>query len=109
MDDQVGHHGLLSDWQLAASIGDPSNGRAFKLVPCSGVLLTALGACLVNRSWLALAFSLALGVLFDLKSLREEQWLAQLHPEYLDYRNRTRKFVPWSTEPDGATGPPWKR
>jgi protein-S-isoprenylcysteine O-methyltransferase Ste14 len=61
----------------------------------SGVLLTALGACLVSGSWLALAFWLALCLLFDLKSRREELWLAQRHPEYLNYRNRTRKFVPW--------------
>jgi protein-S-isoprenylcysteine O-methyltransferase Ste14 len=60
----------------------------------SGVLLTALGACLISGSWPALAFSLALFVLFDLKSRREELWLSQLHPEYLDYRRRTRKFVP---------------
>ncbi len=60
----------------------------------SGVLLTALGACLISGSWLALAFWLALCVLFDLKSRREELWLAQRHPAYLEYRNRTRKFVP---------------
>jgi protein-S-isoprenylcysteine O-methyltransferase Ste14 len=61
----------------------------------SGVLLIALGACLLSGSWLAFAFWLALCVLFDLKSRREELWLAQRHPEYLGYRKRTRKFVPW--------------
>jgi protein-S-isoprenylcysteine O-methyltransferase Ste14 len=61
----------------------------------AGVLLTALGACLVSGSWLAVAFWVGLCALFDLKSRREEAWLAQRHPEYLEYRRRTRKFVPW--------------
>jgi protein-S-isoprenylcysteine O-methyltransferase Ste14 len=60
----------------------------------SGVLLTAFGACLLSGSWLALASSLALCVLFDLKSRREEAWLAERHPDYLAYRASTRKFVP---------------
>ena len=61
----------------------------------SGVLLTALGACLISGSWLALAFWLALCVLLDLKSRREELWLAERHPEYTEYLKQTRKFVPW--------------
>jgi protein-S-isoprenylcysteine O-methyltransferase Ste14 len=60
----------------------------------SGVLLTALGACLISGSWIALALSLCLCVLFDLKARREEAWLAQRYPQYLEYRSRTRKFVP---------------
>jgi protein-S-isoprenylcysteine O-methyltransferase Ste14 len=60
----------------------------------SGVLLTALGACLISGSWIALALSLCLFVLFDLKARREEAWLAQRYPQYLEYRRRTRKFVP---------------
>ena len=60
----------------------------------SGVLLTALGACLLSGSWLAFAFWIALCVVFDLKSRREEAWLAQLHADYVDYRRGTRKFVP---------------
>lgn len=60
----------------------------------TGVLITALGACLVSGSWLALAFWLCLCVLFDLKARREEAWLAQRYSQYLEYRTRTRKFVP---------------
>jgi protein-S-isoprenylcysteine O-methyltransferase Ste14 len=60
----------------------------------TGVLLTALGACIISGSWLALAFWFCLCVLFDLKARREEAWLAQRYPHYLEYRSRTRKFVP---------------
>lgn len=60
----------------------------------TGVLMTALGACLISGSWLAFAFWLCLCVVFDLKARREEAWLAQRYPQYLEYRNRTRKFVP---------------
>ena len=60
----------------------------------SGVVLTALGACVISGSWIALAFTLCLCVLFDLKARREEVWLAQRYPQYLDYRSRARKFIP---------------
>jgi len=33
---------------------------------------------------------------FELKSRREELWLAERYPEYPDYRAATpRRFVPW--------------
>jgi protein-S-isoprenylcysteine O-methyltransferase Ste14 len=60
----------------------------------TGVLLSALGACLISGSWLALAFWLCLCALFDLKARREEAWLAQRYSQYLEYRKRTRKFLP---------------
>lgn len=60
----------------------------------SGITLTALGACLISGSWLALAFSLCLCAVLDLKARREEAWLSERHPEYTAYRARTGKFVP---------------
>ena len=54
----------------------------------------ALGACLISGSWIALVLTLGLCVLFDLKSRREEVWLAERYPQYAEYRERTRKFVP---------------
>ena len=34
-------------------------------------------------------------VFFDLKSRREEVWLAEQFTDYEAYRSRTRKLVPW--------------
>lgn len=32
---------------------------------------------------------------FDFKASREEEWLTARHPEYKDYAQRVRKFIPW--------------
>ena len=59
-----------------------------------GVLLAAIGWSLATAP-LALVPT-ALGVVFlELKSEREEAWLAERYPNYRDYRRRVRwKFVP---------------
>ena len=60
----------------------------------AGVLLTVLAWSLAS-SPLALLGALALFAYLDLKSSREERWLVERHPPYLDYRRRTRwKFLP---------------
>ena len=39
---------------------------------------------------------LALGFLFfDYKAGKEEGWLSERHPEYVEYARRVRKFIPW--------------
>ncbi|MGB5833820.1 MAG: isoprenylcysteine carboxylmethyltransferase family protein [Thiohalocapsa sp.] len=40
---------------------------------------------------IALAFCFAF---FDYKARKEENWLTQRHPEYIDYARRVRKFIP---------------
>jgi len=60
-----------------------------------GLLLLGVGLSLV-RSPLLFAPTAALALIFTLKSLREEAWLAQAYPGYAAYRARTRhRFVPW--------------
>jgi protein-S-isoprenylcysteine O-methyltransferase Ste14 len=60
-----------------------------------GVLLLALGWSLADAP-LALVPSAVLGVLFDLKSRREEIWLRERYTEYAAYAERTRKrFIPF--------------
>jgi protein-S-isoprenylcysteine O-methyltransferase Ste14 len=59
-----------------------------------GVLLVGFGWSLVTASPVALALSVALVVLFVLKSLREEAWLAEHYAGYEEYRRRTRRFYP---------------
>jgi protein-S-isoprenylcysteine O-methyltransferase Ste14 len=60
-----------------------------------GLLVAGLGLSL-QRSWLIFAPTVALAVVFWLKSIREEAWLAERYPEYTAYRRATpRRFIPW--------------
>ena len=60
-----------------------------------GGVLVALGWGLAMASPLALAGAFVLGVFFDLKSRREEAWLAEQFAGYAAYRRRTRRLIPW--------------
>jgi protein-S-isoprenylcysteine O-methyltransferase Ste14 len=60
-----------------------------------GVVLVALGWGLAMASPTALAGVFGLGVFFDLKSRREEAWLAEQFAGYAAYRRRTRRLIPW--------------
>lgn len=61
----------------------------------SGGLVLALGWALYVQSWLTLGYVAVLFVFLDLKSRREERWLIERFPEYVDYRRRVRKLVPF--------------
>ncbi len=61
----------------------------------SGGLVLALGWALHVRSWLTLGYALALFVALDIKSRREEKWLAEKFPAYAAYRRRVRKLIPF--------------
>jgi protein-S-isoprenylcysteine O-methyltransferase Ste14 len=60
-----------------------------------GLILGAVGWGLFMASPLALVLALGLAVFFDLKSRREELWLAEQFPDYGSYRSRTRRLLPW--------------
>lgn len=60
----------------------------------AGLVLGAVGWSLLTGSLVALALSLALAVVLDLKSRREEVWLRQRYADYGTYAARTRRFVP---------------
>ena len=61
-----------------------------------GGVLVALGWGLAMASPMALLGAFVLGVFFDLKSRREEAWLADQFAGYAAYRRRTRRLIPWS-------------
>ena len=61
----------------------------------SGGLVLALGWALCVRSWLNLGYAVLLFVFLDLKSRREEVWLAERFPAYPDYQRRVRKLIPF--------------
>jgi protein-S-isoprenylcysteine O-methyltransferase Ste14 len=60
-----------------------------------GLILGAAGWGLIMASPLALLLALCLAVFFDLKSRREELWLAEQFADYGAYRSRTRRMLPW--------------
>ncbi|MGZ4115675.1 MAG: methyltransferase family protein [Actinomycetota bacterium] len=61
-----------------------------------GGLVFALGWSIVFGSVVGLVLTAVLVVFVELKSRREEQWLAQRYPDYADYRRRTpRRFIPY--------------
>jgi protein-S-isoprenylcysteine O-methyltransferase Ste14 len=59
-----------------------------------GLIAGTLGWSLLTNSLLALALALALWVLFEVKSRREEGQLVLRFPAYAAYRQRVRKFFP---------------
>jgi len=60
-----------------------------------GLILGAFGWGLVTASPVALGGALLLAGFFDLKSRREEIWLAEQLDGYDRYRDRTRRLLPW--------------
>jgi protein-S-isoprenylcysteine O-methyltransferase Ste14 len=61
----------------------------------SGLIFGAFGWGLWLHAPLTLLFAVALFVLFDRKSRKEEAWLIERHPEYLDYCRRVKRLIPW--------------
>ena len=60
-----------------------------------GLFAASLGWALCVQGWLTLGYVLALFVLLDVKSRREETWLAAKFPEYAAYQRRVRKLIPF--------------
>jgi protein-S-isoprenylcysteine O-methyltransferase Ste14 len=61
-----------------------------------GVVLVALGWALLFASVVGVVLTLLLAAFLELKARREEAWLVAHHPEYEEYRRRTRrKLLPW--------------
>lgn len=61
----------------------------------SGAILAALGWGFWVHGWLTIGYALLLFVFFDLKSRREERWLAERFPGYALYQERVRKLIPF--------------
>jgi protein-S-isoprenylcysteine O-methyltransferase Ste14 len=64
--------------------------------PVYGALLIAGVGLSLHRSPLVFVPTAVLAVVFWLKSIREEAWLAERYPDYPAYRQATpRRFIPW--------------
>jgi protein-S-isoprenylcysteine O-methyltransferase Ste14 len=60
-----------------------------------GIVLAAFGWASLTASPPTCVLAVTTLVFFDLKSRREEAWLAETFPEYDSYRRRTRRLIPW--------------
>lgn len=60
-----------------------------------GGLVLAIGWALFARSWLTVGYVVVLFVFLDLKSRREERWLAEKFSAYREYQKRVRKLIPF--------------
>jgi protein-S-isoprenylcysteine O-methyltransferase Ste14 len=60
----------------------------------SGLILASMGWALWRNGWLTLIYAALLFLFFDIKSRREEKWLAHKFPPYADYQRRVRKLIP---------------
>jgi protein-S-isoprenylcysteine O-methyltransferase Ste14 len=60
----------------------------------AGSIGLGLGWSMITLSPPALAATLALVIVLDLKARLEETWLTVQYPEYAAYRQRTHRFIP---------------
>ncbi len=61
----------------------------------SGGLVLAFGWALHVHGWLTLGYVIILFVFLDMKSRREEKWLTERYPQYVEYQKRVRKLIPF--------------
>ncbi len=61
----------------------------------SGLIVGAVGWALIHTSVMTLIYAAVLFIFFDIKSRREERWLAGKFPEYAGYQQRVRKLIPF--------------
>lgn len=61
----------------------------------SGGLILGVGWALYVQGWLTLGYVAVMFVFLDMKSRREERWLAERFPMYAAYQRRVRKLIPF--------------
>lgn len=60
----------------------------------TSVMLASLGWSLIWQSWPAFIAALVLIPFFHAKARREESWLREQFPGYVDYERRVPRFIP---------------
>ncbi len=61
----------------------------------SGLVLAALSWTIFQVSLSHLIGTVVLFAFFNAKASREEVWLSEKYPDYLEYRQRVKKLIPW--------------
>ncbi len=72
-------------------------GGAYRMVRhpiYSGLIMGATGWALLNLSLITGSYAVVLLLFFDIKSRREERYLAAKFPAYAAYQKRVRKLIP---------------
>lgn len=88
----------LTPWPRPREVSRLVDSGAYRLVRhpiYGGQVVGAVGLGLIAASPVTILAALGLGVLFAVKSRREEAWLIERHPDYAAYRARTRRLIPW--------------
>jgi protein-S-isoprenylcysteine O-methyltransferase Ste14 len=74
------------------------NNRAYSIVRhpiYSGIIIGSFGLAGLRGSWLTLLYAVIIFVFFDIKSRREEAWLAERYAGYAAYKQRVHKLIPY--------------
>jgi protein-S-isoprenylcysteine O-methyltransferase Ste14 len=61
----------------------------------TSVMAAGFGWALLRQSWPAFVVALLLVPFFAAKASGEERWLRAQFPEYAEYSQRVRRFIPW--------------
>jgi protein-S-isoprenylcysteine O-methyltransferase Ste14 len=61
----------------------------------SGLVMAALSWSMFQISLSHLLGGLVLCFFFNAKARQEEQWLEEKYPDYMSYRQRVKKLIPW--------------
>jgi len=61
----------------------------------SGAILVAFGWAFWVGGWFTIAYAIILFVFFDLKARREELWLREKFPRYIEYQKRVNRLIPF--------------
>jgi len=61
----------------------------------SSQLFAAFGWTVFNASLSHLLVTIIALLFFSYKASREECWLTERHPEYVEYARKVKKFIPW--------------
>ena len=61
----------------------------------SGGIFAAFGYALLVHGWLTIGYAVILFVFFDIKSRREERWLKERFSDYIAYKKRVHKLIPF--------------
>ena len=61
----------------------------------SGLVLAALSFSIFQFSLSHLIGTVVLFAFFNAKASQEEVWLSEKYPDYLEYRERVKKLIPW--------------
>lgn len=61
----------------------------------TSLILVSIGWALIWQSWPGFLAAMGLIPFLVAKSRREEVWLREKFPEYMDYERHVRRFFPW--------------